>query len=245
MIKTISSATNPIIKRLYALKSGKGPDSETHFLVYGFHLFELALQANHVTMIIAMNPLEHVPDEIDQIIVPDHIIQKLSDQVTPQAVIAMCRKVEEAPLDGHHVAYLDGVNDPGNLGTILRSAAAFGIDLVLLGKECASRYNPKTVAASQGALFNVKTRLALDGDLDALKDRGYRFVGTLLDQAAIPLKEFDYPEKFVMFFGSEGHGLRPELIARLDDKVIIPMALMESLNVAMAAAIVFYDIKYR
>ncbi|MFA5235511.1 MAG: RNA methyltransferase [Bacilli bacterium] len=245
MIKTITSATNPLIKRLHALKSGKGPDSETSFLVYGYHLVSMALQFDHVETIIASKPLEGVKDKIDQIIVPDHIIQKLSGQVSPQDVLAVCRQMNEAPLSGKCIAYLDGVNDPGNLGTILRSAAAFGIDLVMLGKECASRYNQKTVAASQGALFSVATRQGNEEDLHELKTRGYRFVGTVLDETAVPLKDFRYPDQCVMFFGSEGHGLRPELVARLDHKIIIPMAHIESLNVAMAAAIVFYDMKYR
>ncbi len=245
MIKTITSATNPLIKRLHALKSGKGPDSASHFLVYGHHLVTMGLESDQVDMIIALKPLEGISERIDQIIVPEHVIRKLSEQVTPQPVMAMCRQVAEAPLEGHRVIYLDGINDPGNLGTILRSAAAFDVDLVLLGKECASRYNIKAVAASQGALFRVAIRQARESDLKELKARGYRFVGTLIDTTAVPLKDFSYPEKTVVFFGSEAHGLRPELIPLMDDKIIIPMARIESLNVAMAATIVMYDMKYR
>ena len=245
MIKEITSAVNETIKQVLELKTAQGRQRQQRFIVEGFHLLEMALHAGIVVTIIALEPQKNLLENIDQIIVPPSLLKKLSAQVTPQGVLAICRMLPEAPLRGQRVAYLEGINDPGNLGTIIRSAAAFDLDLLIVSPDSVSLYNPKVLAASQGAIFTLPIKEGNMNDLITLKEQGYALIGTVLSSKALPLNKFAYPERFVIAFGSEDHGLSADIRRLLDTEVTIPMASIESLNVAMAASIVFYDMKFR
>jgi len=244
-MKTILSAQNPLIKQLLELKTAKGRIATRQFLISGFHLLEMALEKRLVKLVLVLEPLAQLDQSIEQIIVSEAIIKKLSDQVTPQGVVGVCDYLPQSPLSGQSIVYLDAIADPGNLGTILRSASAFDIDLVLLSPDCVSLYNPKTIAASQGAIFSVNVREASMADLANLKKEGYRLVGTLLDANAIKSNEYEWKKKTVVIFGNEAHGISSNTAKLLDDKIMIPIANIESLNVAMAASIIFYDMKWR
>lgn len=245
MIKHIASATNPLIKEIFRLKTIKGVKEQARFIVEGYHLVNAALASSKLETVILLEADETLPDYITQIVVPPQILNKLSQQKTPQGIIGVSKFIEQAPLTGRRMCYLDGVNDPGNLGTIIRAASAFGLELLLIGPQSASLYNPKTVAATQGALYTAHIKIAEPDDLKLLHEAGYRFVGTRLVDSAIPLHKYDYRDPLVVFFGSEAHGLSPDIINMLDDQIVIPMVDVESLNVAMAASIVIYDMKYR
>ncbi|HOJ45484.1 MAG TPA: RNA methyltransferase [Bacilli bacterium] len=244
-MKTINSVQNPLIKQLLELKTNKGRLAARRFLISGYHLVEMAVAKRLVKLVLTLEPLVDLDPAIEQVIVSVAIMKKLADQVTPQGIIAVCEDVPQLPINGPRIAYLDQINDPGNLGTILRSASAFGIDMVLLSPDCVSVYNPKTIAASQGAIFAVNVREASIDDIAQLKAKGYRLVGTLLDAKAIPSNEYEWFDNTVVIFGNEAHGISEQLVPLLDDKIMIPITNVESLNVAMAASIVFYDMKYR
>lgn len=243
-MKSITSLQNPLIKQLISLKTTSGRHQVGQFLISGFHLLEMALSQQLVKLVLCLEPVANVPIEIEQIMVTPEIIQKLSNQVTPQGVVAVCDYLSDYPIEGNHLAYLDGVSDPGNLGTILRSATAFGIDMVLLSPTCASLYNPKTIAASQGALFTTKTKVIKDtSELALIKERGYSLIGTMLDSKAQHPNTINWTKPCIVAFGNEAHGLSPEVIQLLDTKIMIPINGIESLNVAMAASIIFYVMK--
>ncbi|HAV19676.1 MAG TPA: RNA methyltransferase [Firmicutes bacterium] len=245
MNKTITSTANPLFKSLLELKTTSGRKAQGRFLIEGVHMVKMAINVHIVEQIIALSPCENIEEAILQIIVPASLMKRLATQVTPQGVLAVCR---ELPIDfmlGPQIIYLDGVNDPGNLGTIIRSAAAFGIETILLSPDCVSLYNPKALAASQGAIFTVNVRESSIDELKRLKEQGYRLIGTRLHEEAIPLNRFAYPKKFVLVFGSEAHGIGQVLLPLLDESIVIPMEYIESLNVAMAATIIMYDMKYR
>lgn len=163
-----------------------------------------------------------------------------SDLSTPSGITAVY-KIKINSLSKDSVVYLDGVSDPGNLGTIMRNALAFGLENLVLSKECADPYSAKTISASKDAIFK----------LNILEDR----TDDWLEKCALPiyatsshegtaLGKFKPAKKFCLVLGSESQGISPEILASADEKIKINISnKIESLNVAAAAAILFYELQ--
>lgn len=190
--------------------------------------------------------------------VSPEVIAKCSQSETPQPVFAVAMKrpglaglTERQSVDpasgafdreSSLVAVLDGVQDPGNVGTIVRSAAACGATAVVLGRGTADVYNAKTLRATMGALFRVPV---FEADLNELlpqaRERGVAVVGTSLE-AERSCYECDFRRGVWLVFGNEGSGLSPAVSSRVDERIIIPMTgNAESLNVAMAATVLLFE----
>lgn len=180
--------------------------------------------------------------------VSPEVIARCSQSETPQPIFAVAEKRRPPTADvlfdnqAALVAVLDGVQDPGNVGTIVRSAAACGATGVILGRGTADLYNAKTLRATMGALFHVPV---IEADLSALlpqaKERGVAVAGTSL-QAARSCYDYDFRRGVWLVFGNEGSGLSPEVSASVTDQLIIPMSgRAESLNVAMAATVLLFE----
>jgi TrmH family RNA methyltransferase len=156
------------------------------------------------------------------------------------AIIDLPQSAAPAPLTDS-VVVLDAVQDPGNLGTILRTAAAAGIGRVLLGAGCAQAWSPRVLRAGMGAHFV----LAIEDGIDACaRLQGYpgRCLATALGEGACSLHALDLRGPVAWLFGAEGQGLSPALLARADQRVIIPMAAgVESLNVGAAVAVCLFE----
>lgn len=186
-----------------------------------------------------------VPDGVRQVAVPDSLLRAVSSVETPQGLLAVCRTPGLTPPDrltGSRYLVLDGVQDPGNLGTIWRTADAFGADGLLLVNGCADPWSPKTVRATMGACFRLP---AWEADLETVR--------ALLDGADIPLyatalradtvdvREVDLKRAAVVI-GSEGQGISEEALSLCRRTVKIPMReRCESLNAAMAAGVVLWE----
>jgi len=264
----IGSASNPRAKEWAKLLERKYREREGKFLLEGVHLVQEALAAGWPLEAVAFDEGSGVLEQFEAygreddggaaagsgsstkwIPVSPEIIAKCSETGSPQAIFAVALKRPPSPelLFGAErglVAVLDGVQDPGNVGTIVRSAAASGATAVVLGKGTADLYNPKTIRATMGALFHVPV---LDGaDLAALLPeataRNIAVVGTSL-QAAQSCYAYDFASRGVwLVFGNEGAGLSPAVSALTDANVIIPMTgRAESLNVAMAATVLLFE----
>ena len=139
---------------------------------------------------------------------------------------------------------LDGVADPGNFGAVLRSAEAFGVDTVYMGKDGADFYNPKTVRACMGSLFRTDVRRSDDlvREIENLQREGFRIFATALDPRSRDIREVDFSGKIGFVIGNEGHGVSAEALAACDGTVIIPMCEgPESLNAAVASSIVMWE----
>ena len=150
------------------------------------------------------------------------------------------------PKEGEKLLLLEAIRDPGNLGTIIRSAASLGIDKIVLSFDCADLYNPKTIRAAMGSLFSQKVDILPEGKMpeyiSALRESGRRVFAAALHREAKILgrEEIFCDDCFVI--GNEGHGLSDEVIAACDSSVIIPMREgCESLNAAMAAGIFIWE----
>lgn len=183
-------------------------------------------------------------------LVADGVLAKATDTVTPQAVAAVARFAERTVDDALEglappelVLVLVGVNDPGNAGTLLRSAEAAGAEAVVFCDDAVDPYNPKCVRGSAGALFRLRVvRSAASADaFDALHKREIRSLGTVV-RGGIAYDQVDLAAPAAVVLGSEAHGLAPELAGRLDVAVTIPMrGGAESLNVGMAGTIVCFE----
>jgi TrmH family RNA methyltransferase len=143
------------IKKLRLLKNQDGPFEPTHFLVEGHHLVDHALQAGVLESVYVLDQTVSFPNEVKLFICDPHVFAAISNQKTPQGIIGLCRKIKtQFPL-GNTMVYLDQINDPGNVGTILRTSLGLGITTVIFSPNTANRYQPKVIASSQGALFGL------------------------------------------------------------------------------------------
>ena len=143
-----------------------------------------------------------------------------------------------------NVLILDGIRDPGNVGTILRTAAAFGCDTVILSSDCAEVYNPKTVRAGMGAVFRQKTVTVTDlaGTVRGLINDGKKVYCATLDETSVNLLALPQKENRCFVIGNEGNGIRTEIIKASSGSVIIPMQPgAESLNAAAAATVLLWE----
>ncbi|KQN98893.1 TrmH family RNA methyltransferase [Paenibacillus sp. Leaf72] len=174
------------------------------------------------------------------------VMAKCSGTDTPPPVFAVVRKLEAADdalfSANGLVVVLDGVRDPGNVGTIIRSADAVGANGVVLGKGCADLYNPKTVRSTMGSLFHLPIIEAdLTELLPAAQDRGFALVGTSLE-ASHTCYSYDWTAPTWLLLGNESEGLSASSLEAADETVIIPMhGRAESLNVAMAATVLLHE----
>jgi len=237
MLNKITSRQNNKIKEAASLKDGKGK----FFLVEGFHLVEMALEKGMATTIfITKEPLN---TSIPQYLVTPEIIAKLSSTRSPEGIVAICKKSEEEPFSSDYILALDEISDPGNLGTCLRSALAFGYKDVLLNKKGVSHYNPKALLASQGAIFKLNVVVADDflKRLESLKRNGYPLIATDLRGKAF--EKMKLPTQGVLILGNEARGVSKEVIKISDYAIRISMGAIDSLNVGVACGILLHAIK--
>ena len=200
--------------------------------------------------------------EKEMVVVSDEVFSKISEEKSPEGIITVARR-----LDGLHktarfascgefdvfvgesekVFLLEAIRDPGNLGTIIRTAASLGIDRIVMTADCADIYNPKTIRAAMGALFMLRTDTIEEGKTEeyirALKNGGRRVFAAALRSDAVSVKELEVARTDVFVIGNEGHGLSAPTIDACSGTVIIPMREgCESLNAAMATGILMWEI---
>ena len=238
MIKVITSKDNPRVKFALKLKDNKYRKETGLFLAESFKTLEMALKANLVEEVFTLEWL-NIPEDIPQNLVSEEILKKLSSSVNPEGVVFIARMKQKEEKDYKKILYLDEINDPGNLGTLVRTALAFNYDAVITSKNSVSFYNEKTISASKGAIF------CIDCFTDELKSykNTHQIIITALAKDSIPLDEVEVPEKFVLVLGSEAHGVSKESILLGDRKVIIPIENIDSLNVAVAGGILMNKLR--
>lgn len=235
MIKEITSKDNAFYKRLLETKKGKGPEGD--FLAEGKDLYDEAIRTHSLKTLILPFGSSFPKDFENIILLKDSLYRGLSHYQSLPPCLLLCHKETSAEL-GDRIIYLDGIQDPGNLGTILRTALAFSYDGVALSKDCVSFYNSKVIQSTKGAIFHLPLRIC---DLAELKQEGYAIYLTTLDGEDMERIE-SLGDKSVLVLGNEGHGIRPENLS-LGKKIRIEMDHIDSLNVAMAGAIFMY--RYR
>lgn len=252
----LTGLQNPQVKAAAELKQKKYRQQQGLFLAEGLRTVEEAVHSKTVVSIFytAIDDdrtrcvlEEAAAQQLKLYCVSDAVMKKIADTDTPQGIIAVC-KVQDVTLDkllskGEMLLVLDRVGDPGNLGTMLRTADAAGIGGVVLLKGCVDIYAPKTVRSSMGSLFHVPvvSSVAEDKFIAEAKDAGYELLVTSLE-GADNLYKADLGGRIAFVMGNEAGGVSASLLERADKRVFIPMAgRAESLNVAMAAGIVMFE----
>ncbi len=187
--------------------------------------------------------------------VADHIFERLTEENAPEGIIGVAKYMEEkhrnvadsavlCTLGQEKLLLLESVRDPLNVGATLRVAAAFGVDRVLMGSDCADIYNSKTLRASMGTLFGMHIDIVEDipSAVRILRESGRRVFAAALDSKAARLGTFPHEAGDCVLIGNEGHGLSREAIEACGQSVYIPMAEgVESLNAATAAAVLVWE----
>lgn len=237
----IQSVNNKTIKELVKLKNKKTRDEKGLFLVDGYHMVEEAMKAHLCDLVITTD--ESRENEENVLVVSQSVMEKLSYTKTPQPIMAVCHKKDNIVKHYDRILILDGVQDPGNLGTILRSALAFGFKQIVLSNDCVDLYNDKALRSTQGALFHLDiVRDDLKKVIPELKEMGVKVIATSLHNAS-SIEDITPSSKMAFIMGNEGNGVREETINMSDQSLYIPIETMESLNVGVAAGIVMYTFK--
>ena len=237
MIKIITSKNNDKVKYAVSLKDNKNRKKENKFLGEGKKSLELALQAGLVVEVFAYESLL-IDEFIPQYLVNEEVMKKLSSSVTPEGVVFIAKVPEFKKDNFKKILFLDSINDPGNLGTLTRTALAFGYDAVVTSPDSVSVYNEKALAACKGANYLIPV---FQDDLSNYKD-GYQILVSTLKDNSIDVKDVKLEDKFVLVLGNEAHGVsrKSEQLASMFVK--IPIENINSLNVAVAGGILMYQL---
>lgn len=238
----ITSSDNKKIKQLKKLKDRKYRDTEGLFLVEGDHLVSEAYNSELLLELILESSSE-LDFDVKTTYVTSNVMKELTSLATPTTVIGVCEKRKPSFNLGNHILILDNIQDPGNLGTIIRSAVAFNIDTIILGEGTVDIYNPKVLRATQGLIFkiNIIESNLLD-IIPQLKRDNYMILGTSVING-IELKSFNKSNKFAIIMGNEGHGISKDIYNLCDNLLYIKMnSACESLNVATACSIILYQL---
>ena len=245
----ITSASNKRIKDIQKLKENKNIKKYGRYLIEGKHLVEEALDAKVVEEIIVSESFEeyNIVDsfEGELIKVTDSVLKSMSDTITSQGIIAVCRTVKkELDINNYSkVLILDKIQDPGNLGTIIRTADAFNFDCIILGKGTTSLYGQKVIRSTQGSNFHIDCFDNID-ILDVIPEmEDFDLYATSLKGDKYLEQIDNVGEKVAVIFGNEGSGVSEEILDKVNNLLKINMTgKAESLNVAVAAGIVMHYI---
>jgi TrmH family RNA methyltransferase len=255
-LRRISSRQNSLVKDLRRAFSRAEPTDDGHCAIEGIRLLEDAIRSGmrfkavffrESSQSVADRLMPQLASQVETAVLPDDVFESAVATETPQGVAALVKvktyTLEDAlRADEPVVLAAAGIQDPGNLGTMLRSAEAFAASGALLGEGTVSQFNPKAIRASAGSVFRLPVvRVELAGALEQMKTRGLRLVGTSSHKGT-PAPTADLSGPLALVIGSEGAGLPREIAARLDETVAVPHSpRVESLNAAIAASILLYE----
>lgn len=240
----ITSKANSVVKNAKKLHQKKY--RKTSYLIEGWHLFEEAVQAGaKIEKIFALSEYgEKLMDYSQTVFVTEEILLDLADSQTPQGIVAIVQKEEEKlpDLSRGKYLFLEDVQDPGNVGTMIRTADAAGFSGVIVSSKSADIYSLKTLRSMQGSHFHLPIyRMSVEGFVEQAKKSGLPILATTLSQNSKDCRELDWLEDFALVMGNEGQGISPFMTDQADQLVHISMkGQAESLNVAIAAGILMF-----
>lgn len=237
-----TSINNSKIKELKKLQNKKYRDETNMFLVETKHLVKEAYDSGYLDELLVLEGSTFSLD-VKTNYISENVLKYLSLMPSPSEVIGICKKREEK-LNGNKILILDDIQDPGNLGTIIRSSVAFGVSTIVLSKGCADVYSDKVIRASQGMIFKVNIiRSDIKEIVNKLKAEDYKILGTKVDGGK-EIKSVSKSEKFAIIMGNEGNGVSKEILNMCDEYIYIPMNKnCESLNVGVATSIILYELR--
>lgn len=251
----ITSTSNPQVKRLIQLqKKSKARNEENVFVVEGLRMF-VEVPKERVEKVYISETFynkkkqERNWEEFPLEILSDSVFKHVSETQTPQGVLCIVKQKKHdldtlLDIENPHFIVLDNLQDPGNMGTIIRTAEGAGVDAVFMSKDCVDIYNPKTIRSTMGSIYRMPTIYIEDTVklLELFKEKGVKSYAAHLDGKNSYDKE-NYRDGTAILIGNEGNGLRDEVSENADIKVRIPMeGQVESLNAAIAAAVLMFEV---
>lgn len=243
----IVSLKNDKVKNWKKLHRRKDRESTKTFLIEGFHLVEEAKKSNWSIVEIIIREGIDLPDWCQQMnytIVSNQVFEQITQTKSPQGIAAVVKMKEESNRIGNKILLIDSVQDPGNLGTIIRTADAAGFGGIILGDGTVDLYNDKVIRSTQGSIFHLPIiQKKLEDAIEPLKEDGFSIWATALEGATI-YHQVDVQEKIALVLGNEGAGVSTSILRLADQIVKIPIyGKAESLNVSIAAGILMYYVK--
>ena len=240
----VTSLDNSKVKKYRKLQKRKYRDQYGEYIVEGLHLILEAFRAGVLEELILEEGTD-VPVSCPYTYFSSEVMSKISMMDTPSTIMGLCRKAKDEDVVGNRILILDGIQDPGNLGTIIRSAVAFDVDTIVLSERTVDLYNPKVLRATQGMFFHVRvvSKLALEV-ISMLQNLDIPVYGTSVVNG-VDVRSLDESEKknFALVVGNEGNGVRDEILSVCNKNLYIEMNKnVESLNVAIAASILLYEL---
>lgn len=242
----ITSKSNEYIKHIKSLSQKKYRDEYHEYIVEGIKMVKEAINEKvEIKKIIICEELFKEEINFENIeYVDEKVFKYISETETPQGVLAVATQKENDVEEGNIIFALDNVQDPGNLGTIIRTLDCAGINSLILSDGCADLYNPKVVRSTMGAIFrlNITRHKEFTNKLLTLQEKGYKILVTSL-QTDKSIYDLNFKEKYVIIIGNESKGVSDEIIQISDIKTKIPMiGKTESLNAGVAASIIAYEV---
>ncbi len=270
--RTVTSRQNPLVKDICALSEKKRRREASAFRFDGRKLFSEALESGIALLyvVIREDTVEEISSLCDRacelgliekdniICVTGEVFEKISEEKSPEGVICVAKMPKQLHKrlspnelaselsDGERILIAESLRDPGNLGTVMRSCAALGIDRLIITDDCADLYASRTVRAAMGALFKLSTVCVglseLPTAIELLRNKGRKIYAAALHRDALRVGEIEMSPSDAFVIGNEGHGLSDAVVNACDACAVIPMAEgAESLNAAAAAAICIWE----
>lgn len=236
-----TSINNDHIKEIKKLNQKKYRDLNNKFIVEGEHLVLEGIKNNLIEEVLILEGLTNKYD-VKTNYVSLNVLKYITELDNPAKIIGICKKKNDI-IQGNHILVLDNIQDPGNLGTIIRSAVAFDIDTIILNKMGVDLYNSKVIRATQGMIFNINIVTSdLKEEIEKLKQKKYKILTTRVDGGKL-IGNLEKNDKFAIIIGNEGQGVSKELQDLSDEFIYIKMnQKCESLNAGVATSIILYEL---
>lgn len=240
----ITSLDNKKIKELAKLKQKKHRDLTNRFLVEGEHLIQEAAKSNLLEEIILIEDYD-TDISMNKTYVSKEVMKKLTDLDTPCSMIGVCKKNNNDKIIGNKILLLDDIQDPGNLGTIIRSSVAFNVETIVLSKNTVDLYNPKVIRSTQGMLFHINIiTMDLIEAIEKIHNKNILVYATdVVDGTDVRTLTKEEKNRYALVMGNEGNGVSDKVKHLCDKNLYIKMnEKTESLNVGIATSILLYEL---
>lgn len=235
----ITSLDNNKVKEVVKLQNKKYRDLTNSFVVETEHLVE---EVQKVGIIKELFVVGEGTDNSVNYVTPE-VMKKMSSMESPSNILALCEKSNSKEIIGNKILLLDGIQDPGNLGTIIRSSVAFGVDTIILSLDTVDLYNPKVIRASEGMFCHINIiTMDLSDAISTIKESGISVYGTNVESGS-DVSSITDKSSYALVMGNEGNGVKPNIQELCDKNLYIPMnGKCESLNVGVACSILLYEL---
>lgn len=235
----ITSRDNSKIKHIRKLLDKKNSFNEGLFVIEGENLIEEAIKSNLLTELYVLDgyPCNY---DFNYDSVSLDVMKSISSLSSTPRLIGISKFINKSEL-GNRIVILDGVQDPGNIGTIIRNSVAFDVDTIVLSKGCVSPYNDKVLRSTGGMIYNINIVISdIESIIEELKKKNIKIYGTSL-KSSISLQNMPKSDKYAIVFGNEGNGVSERILNKCDMNIRIDMnSSCESLNVGVSSGIVLY-----